>query len=842
MTHSLQKEKSRAAQTFLLTLGLATLMFLPFVIYNRGYFIYYGDFNAQQIPFYQLAHDAVRSGNIGWNWYTDLGANFVGSYSFYLLGSPFFWLTLPFPNAWVPYMMAPLLALKIGLCGWTGYLYIRRFVKPRMAMIAGILYAFSGFSLYNIFFNHFHEAMIWFPLMLLGLEQYMTEGRRGLLAVSVFFSALSNYYFFIGQAVFLMAYWIVRALSGEWEHRLRRFFGVWLEALLGTVCAAAILLPSFLAVTQNSRVEQPLEGWGLLLFSTEQRLYDILRSFIFPPDLPARAFFLPDSNNKWASMTAWMPVFGCTGVLAYFQSRHHTDWLRRMLVITLLCAVIPGLNALFQMGNQMYYARWYYMMVLLLILATVKCFNDEDSPVEWKRPIGWNVAITVVFSLYVTLCPASWTPDEETGEITFGLVKEPAYVWMYAGITLICLALTGLLVREWRTNRTAFVTRCTAVCAAVSVAFGMCYITMGKFITNYPDDYVIDKLIQNAPFSLADDDTFYRTDMHLGMDNQGMYWKLPTIQAFHSIVPGSVMEYYESIGVPRSVGSRPESSHYGLRGLLSVRYLFDYAQQPGDVQLYGKKADDFFMVSGDPAMPGWEYYGTQNRFYIYENQYYVPMGFTYDGYILRSEYEDLSEYAREMVMLRALVLEDEDAATTPLPHLDVHSMWFNETSYYEDCLARTATAAKTFERDNNGFSAVITTDTDQTVFFSVPYEDGWSATVNGKSAAILKANVGFMAVNCPAGQEVTIRFQYRTPGLRLGVMLSVAGLLLLALYLLCNIRHNRRLVPTPAAPTPGPIADVPAEKPLPAGGPDDEEFNLYKLYQPPKADTHKTQE
>ena len=65
-------------------LGFCTLMvvLLPIVIFNKGYFIYYGDFNSQQIPFYHLAHDAVRSGQFGWNWETDLGANFIGSYSF----------------------------------------------------------------------------------------------------------------------------------------------------------------------------------------------------------------------------------------------------------------------------------------------------------------------------------------------------------------------------------------------------------------------------------------------------------------------------------------------------------------------------------------------------------------------------------------------------------------------------------------------------------------------------------------------------------------------------------------------------------------------------------------
>jgi hypothetical protein len=50
------------------------------------------------MPFYNLANDAVREGQFGWNWYTDLGTEFISSYSFYLLGSPFFWLTVLLPR------------------------------------------------------------------------------------------------------------------------------------------------------------------------------------------------------------------------------------------------------------------------------------------------------------------------------------------------------------------------------------------------------------------------------------------------------------------------------------------------------------------------------------------------------------------------------------------------------------------------------------------------------------------------------------------------------------------------------------------------------------------------
>ena len=59
-------------QAFIYALLISTLVFLPFVIMDKGLFFYYGDFNVQQIPFYQLVHRAVRSGDMGWNWYTCL--------------------------------------------------------------------------------------------------------------------------------------------------------------------------------------------------------------------------------------------------------------------------------------------------------------------------------------------------------------------------------------------------------------------------------------------------------------------------------------------------------------------------------------------------------------------------------------------------------------------------------------------------------------------------------------------------------------------------------------------------------------------------------------------------
>ena len=61
-------------KTTLLSLLFSALIFIPYMIYDGGYFLYYGDFNVQEVPFYQMVHDAILEGNTSWSYTTDLGS------------------------------------------------------------------------------------------------------------------------------------------------------------------------------------------------------------------------------------------------------------------------------------------------------------------------------------------------------------------------------------------------------------------------------------------------------------------------------------------------------------------------------------------------------------------------------------------------------------------------------------------------------------------------------------------------------------------------------------------------------------------------------------------------
>ncbi|MBQ3008116.1 MAG: YfhO family protein, partial [Oscillospiraceae bacterium] len=109
----MKKDLFKNVYTKAFALGLLTALciFLPFLVVDKGFFLYAGDFNSQQIPFYMYMNEMVKNGNLGWGRAIDLGSSVINSYSFYLLGSPFFWLSCIFPSKAIPYVMPWLLIL-----------------------------------------------------------------------------------------------------------------------------------------------------------------------------------------------------------------------------------------------------------------------------------------------------------------------------------------------------------------------------------------------------------------------------------------------------------------------------------------------------------------------------------------------------------------------------------------------------------------------------------------------------------------------------------------------------------------------------------------------------------
>lgn len=788
--------------TFFIGLLTAAALFIPFMVYHGGMFYYYGDFNVQEIPFYQMLHAQVRSGQLGWNHLTDLGTDTIASYSFYNLGSPFFWMTIPFDNEFVPYLIGPLLILKFACASGSAFVFLQRYVKFKpFAVMGGVLYAFSGFSIYNVFFFHFHEPMIMFPLLLAALDAFLYDRRRGIFAVAVFAACVINYYFFVGQVLFVIMYYLMLTLTKTYKFKITEFLLLALEVLIGFAATAFILLPSVLGLMGNPRLDSFPKDWSALVHDKPQRYWLAILAFFFPADMPAMPTFTPDSNCKWASVAGWLPLFGMTGAIAYLQLQKR-DWLKKLICLLILFAFIPVLNSMFQMMNSsIYYTRWYYMLVLMLVLATVRAVEDRRA--NWKRAMIWSSGITLGATLLIGLMPKLLESDDEVEETyTLGVEGDMVRFWVYALVAVMSLLALALIYKKFISHKRHFFIAATSAAMVIALLSSYYIIGTGTLSSTSTEPIKADILNSRDDIEL-DDLEEVRSDFYKCVDNTSMYWKVQSINCFQSSVSTSIMQFYQAVGVKRDVASRPDFSSYGLRSLFSTKYYFDYTLDNTDYN----NDKSFVDNRGVTKMPGWTYLKTCNNFDIYTNDNYIPMGFCFDSFITEEEFERVKENNRPQAILNALVLTREQMekysditgyteekyaqlySAEPdkfRSQVENYSFGTNQLKYACDELKKNTCSS--FEYTSDGFKAEFDNKGDDNLlFFSIPHSEGFSAQINGVAVEIEKVDYGFMAIRVPAKTKCDIEFKYKTPGLDTGIKISVCAAAAFIIYILVII-------------------------------------------------------
>ena len=463
---------------FWLTVGLcaltAALFFLPFYLIDGGFFHYAGDFNSQQISFYRYMNGFVKGAGYPdsafttvrntFSWATDLGSGVMNAYSFYLYGSPFFWFSLLFPQKWLPYLMVPLLVLKFAVAGGGAYLYLRRYVKNiDYAVLGAVLYAFSGFTVYNVFFNHFVDVVALFPYLLWSLDEALYNDRRSWFAFWVAVNLVNNYFFFIGQVVFLAIYFICKLSAGDFRLTAKKFGLLAFESVLGVAMGSILLVPAVLSILQNPRTIDLSSGWGFLTYSKVQQYLAILVSWIMPPDSPYLTSIWSEGVIKWTSMSAYLPLCSLAGAAAYWQAKHG-DSKKRIVGTCAVFALVPILNSAFYALNSSYYARWYYMPVLVLAAMTVNALEDHNTDLDSPaRGISWLMIATVAFAVVPV-------KDGDTGSWSLGVLKNPGQYCAVLGFGLLGLLVYRALCQKWRADR-RFAQRMTMIAdeAAIGV-------------------------------------------------------------------------------------------------------------------------------------------------------------------------------------------------------------------------------------------------------------------------------------------------------------------------------------------------------------------------------------
>jgi uncharacterized membrane protein len=272
-------------------------------------------------------------------------------------------------------------------------------------------------------------------------------------------NALINYFMFAGQVVFCIIYFLFRLSSKSFRITLKKFFGLAFESVIGLLMAMFIFLPAAAALMGNSRIESSYTGtiskaieyaldgkWEnaksqfmrLLRWQNSgefywQRYGQIFESYFFPPDIPSRVNFFSGHETRWASISMYLPMFALSGVFALFTVKKRT-WLKTLIIFLIICSFIPILNSMFFLFNSSYYARWLYMMIMMLSLATIIALEDKRT--KWRVPTALMTFFCTVVAIPLGLI---WHENDADTEMHIRRAVEPM---LQAGADKIVLGCT----------------------------------------------------------------------------------------------------------------------------------------------------------------------------------------------------------------------------------------------------------------------------------------------------------------------------------------------------------------------------------------------------------------
>lgn len=809
--------KNKYWQTFILAFLVALLLFLPISLRDAMLgqpFHYAGDYNSQSMLFWQYANQFIKDGG-SFSWETELGSGFVNSYSYYMLGSPFFWASLWIPSKWMPWAMVPLFCFKFAFAGAGGYLWAKRWVKnPQYAMLAGMLYAFCGYNIYSIFYDSFVDVTALFPYLLAALDDAIIDKRRGCFSIWVAVSLLINYYFFIGEAIFLILYFICMLLGKKYILTGKLFLRMAVETVLGIAMGAVLVIPAALSLMQNPRISSFLNDYDFIVYGEPQKYMAIFASMFIMPDAPYQNTLFSQSGTQWQNVCAYLPVVGITGGVALCRAERKHPF-ARVMKFCIICAFVPLLNAIFTLENATYYARWYYMPILILCGATAMVLdNDELYQAEWKD--AWKtVFICTAAFVALELVPS----NVELLGLKLGVTSSASIFWILWGISIAGVVLCGFVCKKYRKTEKYISVMMSSV-MVFSFIYGEAHMLLTRYVTDtgeqtwyagYEDLDNVAKLLPQGEWYRIDSNTITNYNLALGFSSEDF---------FSSTVSPGIFSFYMEAGHGRTVMPLDGQPNYALRSLLGVKYLMVGAEDEkawsadasgtkftinnsnaGNALQLLKDSEDSTDTVYTPQewAVNWEERGRTEETIVYENQSFIPMGFAYDYYITKDQLADVDADVRSNLLLKAIVLNDEQVGKygdilQPLPEKEFQNLNFE--SFKKDCADRRKQTADTFETNNYGFTATTSFDTDELVFFSVPYEkNAFTATVNGEPVDVEEVDCGLMAIPVPAG-EADIVVTYHTPGLKEGITISITGLIIWILYaLVCYNKGKKKGTP-----------------------------------------------
>ncbi len=632
---------------FILT---ACIVFSVFII-NKRSFVWQDDGLKQHYiilkDFNEKVRDFLSNPSEGldlFSWNMGLGLDVIGQYSYYVLGDPFAYISLLFPMQHLEMTYNLLIILRLFCIGIAFITYSKYHLQKSEnaekkfynILIGALIYTFSAYSIYaGVRHPYFLNAMILFPLLLLGVDKLFRENKKIPFIIFIALSAISNYYFFYMHTIMIVIYAIIQYICEYRKEGAKHFFKKLGSAILcyviGILIAGIILMP-----TIHSFINSARSGEKTLCQYNEEYYQNI-----FTINL------LTVNDNNWSAIGVSSIILLMLPVL-WLRKKEHKIYLIYFLVTTIML-LMPFIGSLMN-GFSFPSNRWSFMYSFILAYIVMSCLEENYTKKELIS-MGAFYALYSIIGISIVL-----------------ISKMRTSVQMLYFIQIVIALLMYIVIVLKNNRKISFWLKCRAnifkiiiLLLVISNIGIMSYGLYSSFDREYAKEFIklgqVEEKIktqrgknqdysQNIQEVLEKDKEFYRiSKLPHELANYSIYYNYPSIECFLSL--GSKYVY----NLSRELADNKYSTTMNVRG---------FADRTKITSLLGNK---YYVVDekNQKYVPyGYTLLQEKEGKKIYQNKYPLSIGVCYNNYMLKENYEKLNPIEKEDAILKVAVVDSKE--------------------------------------------------------------------------------------------------------------------------------------------------------------------------------------
>lgn len=809
------KSKAVYVLSFIVPLIIMLAIYIMRDIFPGGDNYYLrSDMYHQYAPFFSQLWEKIRTGeSLAYSWDIGMGTNFLALFGYYL-SSPVNWFVALFPQKWIVEVMDMIIVLKIALASFTFTYYLCKHNNKRhlSAAIFGMFYALSGFVTAYSWNLMWLDSVLLFPLIILGIEKLVNEGKGLLYSISLGMAILSNYYIAIMICISSVIYFVITMVSRPVPSDKKDYFksiirfGVY--SLLAGCFAAIILLPEMAALEYTASGSFNFPKTLKRYFS----FFTVFKRHLINTEVHLGLDHLP---NIYCGVAVFVLI------PLYLMSKKITKREKIVKIIAVFIFITAfNMNIPNFVWHGLHYpnslpCRQSFIYVFLILTL---CYDAVKNLHEFKDK---ELSVSLWGALFFIMYLGNTLGEKDD-------FKQLYTSALFIGIYVLFL----FFIKKWKKYTAAFL---IAVFAISIVEVTINTDKTGYNPTSKPA-YLIDyDAVETILDDLeAKDDSFFRITKYRGYrsKNDAAWHNFHGTSTFSSTAYAGMTEFFGHLGLEHSTNAFASNGGTPfINSLFSVKYLLTNKHIPqNDVYTYHSGYDGEFFYLNNYVLPlgfmtpadmnsliGYE--NTTNPFQVQNNfisactgiyDVFEPINFELQekDIILNVEkdmfvYAYIQNKAVEGIMVygghdspegftgvnhgrmidigyvnagATLKISDRDDKDRSLNAL-VYTM--NVDKYKE---AMSIMASKGLEITEHGETYIkgnITADNDGYMFTSIPYDESWTVYVDGVKTDFESVGNAFITIPLSKGTH-TIEMEYVPRRFHAGLALSIIAWLLIA--------------------------------------------------------------